>query len=280
MAQKMGRRWVTCELLESNFATFTLPRLTKVVRGDDPGGITTTPGERVDATDDGLPGDLSAAEAFGITQSLSKASKIATAPVDLGKVVGDAVRADAKSEDPVLSQNEANELRRLMRKLAGAETAKTDFLPYVRKAVGDQLKTKKSPETINWRGGGGFQVAYLSPTLFDYEPELGLVTLCQAAFEGDNLARGVAAHLNFHLTPEHQVFTGKRGRTRLLVTTVTVTPGTVRDLVNHLAEGENLVIASTAIDPESNQAIRECRKGSRVLHVPNDLFRVNEIEAE
>ena len=280
VAQKMGRRWVACELLESNFATFTLPRLRKVVRGEDPGGITTTPGERVDATEDGLPGDLSASEAFGITQSLSKAAKVVTAPVDLAKVVGNVIRDDAKSDDPVLDSDEAKELRRLMRKLAGSDAAWIDFLPHVRKAVGEQLKTRKSPDTINWRGGGGFQVAHLSPTLFDYDLKLGLVTLTDAAFEGDNLARGVAAHLNYRLTPEHRIFTGKRGRTRLAVTTVTATPETVQDLVNHLEEGENLVIASTAVDPDSHQAIRKARKGSRVLHIPNDLFRVNEIEAE
>ena len=40
VAQKMGRRWVTCEWSAENVATFTLPRLEKVVEGDDPGGVT------------------------------------------------------------------------------------------------------------------------------------------------------------------------------------------------------------------------------------------------
>lgn len=42
VAHKMGRRWVTVELQDSTAETFTKPRLTKVVKGDDPGGITTT----------------------------------------------------------------------------------------------------------------------------------------------------------------------------------------------------------------------------------------------
>ena len=40
VAHKMGRRWVTAELSASTVAQFTLPRLTKVVAGEEPGGIT------------------------------------------------------------------------------------------------------------------------------------------------------------------------------------------------------------------------------------------------
>jgi adenine-specific DNA-methyltransferase len=40
VAHKMGRRWVTAEISASTVEQFTLPRLTKVVKGDDPGGIT------------------------------------------------------------------------------------------------------------------------------------------------------------------------------------------------------------------------------------------------
>ena len=278
VAHKMGRRWVTAELLSETVEKFTLPRLTKVVRGEDQGGITSTDGERVDATKNGLPDDLSGPEAFALTQSLSKVAKAVTAPVDLSKVVGDAVRADSKADDPVLDDDEAKELRRLMRKLAGSESAEIDFLPYVRKAAGDQLKTRKSPDTINWRGGGGFRVATLSPECFDYDPDLGLVTLTPAAFEGDNLARNTAAHMNFHLTPNHPVFTGKRGNTRLLVTTADATPEFAVELVAHLGDDEKLVLASTSVEPDAQQAIRVARRGSRVVHIPNDLFRIQEIE--
>ena len=40
VAQKMRRRWVTCEILPSTVEQFTRPRLTKVVAGQDVGGIT------------------------------------------------------------------------------------------------------------------------------------------------------------------------------------------------------------------------------------------------
>lgn len=40
VAHKMGRRWVTIERSQTNVNEFILPRLTKVVQGEDPGGIT------------------------------------------------------------------------------------------------------------------------------------------------------------------------------------------------------------------------------------------------
>ncbi|WP_144794273.1 site-specific DNA-methyltransferase [Corynebacterium singulare] len=42
VAQKMGRRWVTCELVEDTFNRFTVPRLSRVITNDDPGGVTFT----------------------------------------------------------------------------------------------------------------------------------------------------------------------------------------------------------------------------------------------
>jgi len=42
VAHKMGRRWITAEVLPATVATFTLQRLTKVISGKDPGGITTS----------------------------------------------------------------------------------------------------------------------------------------------------------------------------------------------------------------------------------------------
>jgi len=44
VAQKMGRRWVTSEIVPSTVEQFTLPRLLKVVAGEDPGGITKSAG--------------------------------------------------------------------------------------------------------------------------------------------------------------------------------------------------------------------------------------------
>jgi adenine-specific DNA-methyltransferase len=40
VAHKMGRRWVTAEILGETVEAFTRPRLEAIVKGDDPGGIT------------------------------------------------------------------------------------------------------------------------------------------------------------------------------------------------------------------------------------------------
>lgn len=44
VAHKMGRRWITSEMRASTVAKYTSPRLGKVIRGDDPGGITSESG--------------------------------------------------------------------------------------------------------------------------------------------------------------------------------------------------------------------------------------------
>lgn len=44
VAHKMGRRWVTSEILASTVEQFTLPRLTKVAKGEDLGGVTKSVG--------------------------------------------------------------------------------------------------------------------------------------------------------------------------------------------------------------------------------------------
>jgi adenine-specific DNA-methyltransferase len=44
VAHKMGRRWVTAEILPETVKTFTSARLQKVVAGEDPGGITKSVG--------------------------------------------------------------------------------------------------------------------------------------------------------------------------------------------------------------------------------------------
>jgi adenine-specific DNA-methyltransferase len=74
VAHKMGRRWVTSELLSETTETFTKPRLAKVVYGADPGGITTTT-ERVAVDGVDLPEGMSAEEAREFNALLSKAVK-------------------------------------------------------------------------------------------------------------------------------------------------------------------------------------------------------------
>ncbi|PKW25742.1 adenine-specific DNA-methyltransferase [Phycicoccus duodecadis] len=71
-AHKMGRRWVTVELIESTADTFIVPRLTRVVEGTDPGGITSTT-TRVPVED--LPEGMTATEAQAFRALLGKVAK-------------------------------------------------------------------------------------------------------------------------------------------------------------------------------------------------------------
>lgn len=89
VAHKMGRRWVTCELLSATVATFTRPRLERVVKGDDPGGVTTST-ERVAATD--LPADMTPEEAQEFNQLLSKVAKAVDVDKNAVKALRNATR--------------------------------------------------------------------------------------------------------------------------------------------------------------------------------------------
>lgn len=225
VAHKMGRRWVTCELIEDTVALFTRPRLEKVVRGEDPGGITLTKGERIDATAEGLPEGLSAEDAQKLTSLLNKA-------------ITD--REDLK-KNPVVREIKA------------------------------LVKTTKSKDTVNWRGGGSFQVARLSPSCFDYDPDLDLVFLTEDA-TGQTLISSVAANLNFRLTPDHRHFHGVRGVMRLVVVEGRVDRSKIDDLVAHLADTEGLTIAATEIEDGVREYLRTLGRGCRVVHIPGEIF--------
>jgi len=93
VAHKMGRRWVTVELQESTAETFTKTRLTKVVKGEDPGGITTT-NKRIAA--DELPDGLLPEDAQKFNTLLKKVlDTLADADAETVK----ALRAATKTRD-------------------------------------------------------------------------------------------------------------------------------------------------------------------------------------
>lgn len=74
VAQKLGRRWITCELIENTARTFTIPRLRKVCDGSDRGGVSTV-SARIAADEVELPDDMNAMDAFRFQQLLRKVSK-------------------------------------------------------------------------------------------------------------------------------------------------------------------------------------------------------------
>ena len=255
VAQKMGRRWVTCELIEDTFNRFLRPRLDKVIHNQDPGGVTLTKGERIDATVDGLPEGVSAADAFRLTQVLGKLLKNRDESDD----------ADEAGEDEALDGSEAP-----------LEAVEPTLLETLRKskdikALKALAKTRKTKDTINWRGGGGYVVARLSPACFDYDPDLDLVMLTDAA-TGPVLVESVAANLNFRLTPEHRNFDGARGSMRLVVVEGRLSRQKVDDLIAHLDEDDGLTVAATEVDDGVRQYVRGLGRGCRVVHVPDDVF--------
>ncbi|WP_374064726.1 site-specific DNA-methyltransferase [Corynebacterium belfantii] len=231
VAQKMGRRWVTCELLESTFTTFTRPRLEKVLNDQDPGGITRTKGERVDATDNGLPDGVSPEDAAKFTSVLNKL--IADDP-------------EAKKDARV-------------------------------KALKAASKTRRTKEVLNWRGGGGFQVAHLSPACFDYDPALDRVILTAAA-TGETLIESVAANLGFTLLhpDDDYIFDARRGNALLKVVEGVATVEIVDWLASQIQPGETIVLAATTVMDGVRQHLRKLVKGSRVVALPDDVFRYSE----
>lgn len=231
VAQKMGRRWVTCELVEDTFKRFTRPRLEKVVNGQDSGGITRTKGERVAADGVELPDGVSADDAAKFTSVLNKLI----------------------ADDP---------------------EAKKD--PRV-KALKAAAKTRRSKEVINWRGGGGFQVARLSPACFDYDPDLDLVMLTEDA-TGQTLIASVVANLGFKLLSAEDdfVFDGRRGNTLLKVVEGIATVELVDSLVSHLEDGEVVMLAATGVLDGVREHLRRAAKGSRVVIIPDDIFHYSE----
>lgn len=231
VAQKMGRRWVTCELLESTFTTFTRPRLEKVVNDEDPGGITRTKGERVAADDVELPDGVSPEDAAKFTSVLNKLIK----------------------DDPEL------------KKSVEVKTLKA------------ASKTKRTKEVVNWRGGGGFQVAHLSPACFDYDPVLDRVMLTAAA-TGETLIESVAANLGFTLLhpDDDYVFDARRGNALLKVVEGVATPQIVDWLASQIQPSETIVLAATIVMDGVRQHLRKAVKGSRVVALPDDIFRYSE----
>jgi adenine-specific DNA-methyltransferase len=231
VAQKMGRRWVTCELLKSTFDTFTLPRLEKVVNNEDAGGITRTKGERVAAEDVDLPDGVSPDDAAKFTSVLNKLI----------------------TDDDELKKNK------------------------VIKGLKKLAKTTRTKEVINWRGGGGFTVAHLSPACFDYSPVLDRVVLTPDA-TGETLVKSVAANLGFALLSQEEssTFDGRRGKTLLKVYEGIADPDLVDVLLARLHDGETLVLATTGVMDGTREHLRKALHGSRVVLIPDDIFSYTE----
>jgi adenine-specific DNA-methyltransferase len=227
----MGRRWVTCELLESTFVNYTRPRLEKVINDQDDGGITRTKGERIAEEGVELPEGVSPDDAAKFTSILNKL---------------------IAEDDRLKKDKTVKELKALS-------------------------KTRNSKEIINWRGGGGFQVAHLSPECFDYDFKLDRVMLTGNA-TGDTLIYSIAANLGFSLmnSEEISVFDGRKGNTLLKVIEGVATVEIVDWLLVQVKAGETIVVAAMGVMDGVRQHLRQVCKGSRIVVIPDDIFKYNE----
>ena len=93
VAHKMGRSWITVELQESTAQQFITPRLTKVVKGEDAGGVSAVT-QRVAVND--LPQGMTPEEAQEFTSYLTKVVK---AVDNLDDATIKALRAATRTRD-------------------------------------------------------------------------------------------------------------------------------------------------------------------------------------
>lgn len=121
---------------------------------------------------------------------------------------------------------------------------------------------------VGWKGGGGFRVLDVSPSMF--EADEGLVFLADWMTNGD-LAEATAAQLGFE--SEHDPpFVGRKGRARLAVVDGIVNESVVRLLASALPERERVVVCGTAIDPAARPILRNLRPGSTLRKIPSALL--------
>lgn len=98
VAHKLGRRWVAIELQESTVRDFIIPRLTKVIDGDDEGGISTV---KARATVSDLAEGITTSEAQTFTSVLGKLAKLIEG---LDETTLKALRAATKTKEETARQ--------------------------------------------------------------------------------------------------------------------------------------------------------------------------------
>jgi adenine-specific DNA-methyltransferase len=279
-AHKMGRRWVTSELLPETVETFTKQRLLKVLKNEDPRGITTTT-VRVAAEGVVLPKDVTPADAqqfqtmLGrvLDNQLADEDETPATPITIAvdKSLASAVRTARKNGNGTLTEEEAKTLLSLLKKVGADEKLSTlDITRQVKNDLTKRIKTR-ADTTVNWHGGGGFTHLVVGPSMYDIDDETGDVYLSEHAVNGI-WSQSVAAQLRFTLTPDHPVFCGVRGRQRLAVIDGVADEVVVRTAVEHLADKERTVIVAKVVVPEAEALLQELSPGSRLKKAPRDLF--------
>lgn len=282
VAQKMGRRWVTSELLPDTVETFTKPRLLKVVAGKDLGGITTST-ERVSAKGINLPKDVTPEQAKEFQTLLGRVlenppmdedgeeHEVEPLELDVASSLTSSLKAANKAG---ISPFTAEEMKVFLALLKRASAEKSVSVVDINRRVKSDLtkRTKTSDFTTqHWFGGGGFSHYAVGPSMYDVDDESGDVYLSELAANG-NWSQSVAAQLKFTLTPNHPVFCGVRGRQRLAVIDGVADEIVVRTVVEHLGDKERTVVVAKVVLPEAEALLEKLSPGSRLKKAPRDLF--------
>jgi adenine-specific DNA-methyltransferase len=147
------------------------------------------------------------------------------------------------------------------------ETIQTYALPRLTEVVNGEDAGGITDHT-GWKGGGGFRVLDVAPSMF--EADEGLVCLAEGMTNGQ-LAEVTAAQLGFEYQADPP-FAGRRGRSRLAVVDGVVNEAVVRLLVQALDKIERVVICGTGIDPNARPLLRELRPGSTLRKIPAALL--------
>jgi len=138
------------------------------------------------------------------------------------------------------------------------------------KALRTATKTR-DVRTVQWTGGGGFQVARMGPSMYEVDDASGEVFLSPAATNGA-WSRAVAGQLKFTRTPDDPVFCGRKGRQRLAVVDGVVDENVIRTIVSSLADKQSAVVVGKAFVTGAAELLRELSPASVVRKAPDDLF--------
>jgi adenine-specific DNA-methyltransferase len=126
-------------------------------------------------------------------------------------------------------------------------------------------------KAFRWRGGGGFTVAEVAPSMF--EDVGGVIVLAEWA-TGGALPEAVAAQVGYRLEADPP-FAGRRGRSRLAVIDGVLSEDVARLLVERLDDRETVLVVAQAIEEGVSDLVRTLRPGSRVRKMPRDLARTS-----
>lgn len=269
VAHKLGRQWVTVELSPSTAENFVLPRLTKVVNGEELGGVSSTT-ERVAIGD--LPDNISPKDAQQFTTLLGRFLADEVVECNLATATAKTVRTLKRSGDSPLDDEESATLLRLLTKLnAGLEGGVVmDMLPEVARTLRAAARTRDET-IIAWRGGGGFCVGRIGPSMYEVDDDDDTIYLSTAATNGA-WSRAVAGQLKFTLTPDDPVFCGTKNRQRLAVIDGIVDETVVQTVVESLDDRQIAVVVAKAVLPEAAALLQQLSPGSRIRKAPDQMF--------